>query len=289
MRKAYWIGAIVFLGITIGLLYMPTLGWLWDEWFKRGIRFYSHGPLVVLISLFLIWRSRALFASAHPSLVYVPLVLMALGVTIIVPSQRLPLLYTYSISAYALLLLILGVLLVTCGRTVTRHLLFPVLFLALAIPAPFTGQLASFLAKIVAAGSAALADAVGITVVREGTLVTVGGYTYSVAPLCSSLNMMLALFTLVLPILYLKRFSMVRSALFLLATPVAALAFKILLVTSIFWMTRNGGQEAAMSAYHGWAGMLAFGLGLSAILLPLLSFRRPHRRSTSPATALSNS
>lgn len=288
MKKIYRLGSLAVLAAAIGLLYLPTLDWLWDEWFKTGVRFYSHGVLVIPISLFLIWRQRATFASARPWLMGLPLLLTALGLGVFTLLQRPPFLYTYSLSAYSLLILILGFLLVICGRTVTRQILFPVLFLALAIPAPFTGQLADFLAKIVAAGSAALAGTVGIDVVREGTLVMVGGYTYSIEPLCSSLNMILALFTLVLPILYLKHFSPLKSALFLLATPAAALVFKMLLITSVYWMTQNGGQEAALNAYHGWAGMLTFGISLITLLFPILFLGRDRDPISSTGQALTH-
>lgn len=275
MRKACWIGAMVFLGITIGLLYLPTLRWLWNEWFRTGVRFYSHGSLVLLISVYLVWRKRQLFASSRPWLRSAPLVLPGLGLGLIVLFQRPSLSYTYSLSAYSLLLLILGVLLVVCGKAVTRQLLFPVLFLTLAIPLPFTQELASSLAKIVAAGSVALADVVGMDVVREGTLVLVNGYSFSIDPLCSSLNINLALFSLALPIVYIKRFSPARAVLFLSAAPLVVTAFKVLLVTSVYWMTLDGREGAAMRAYHGWAGMLSFGLSLLTILIPMLFLVRP--------------
>ncbi len=278
MKKVYWLSALVFLGITIGLLYLPTLRWLWNEWFRTGVRFYSHGSLVLLISLFLVWRKRPVLANARPWLKGTPLVLLGLGLGIIIVFWRLPLLYTYSLSAYSLLLLVTGLVLLLCGRQVTCRLLFPLLFLALAVPLPFTHQLASFLAKIVATGSVALAKATGLAIAREGTLVVVGGYSYSIDPLCSSFNIMLALFTLVLPVLYLKRYSWLKTSLFLLATPVVALVFKILLVTSIFWMTQKGYYEVAIKAYHGWAGMLAFGLSLLAVLLLFPLLTRPRLR-----------
>ncbi|MDO8687929.1 MAG: exosortase/archaeosortase family protein [Dehalococcoidales bacterium] len=280
MRKAYWIGAIVFMGLALSLLYLPTLRWLWDEWFRTAPRFYAHGSLVVLISGWLVWRKRRVFASAQPGLMGIPLVLVALTLGILALFQNLPLLYTYSLSAYSLLLLTIGVLLVVSGRKVTRQLMFPLLFLALAIPLPFTHQLGSFLANIVATGSVALAEATGLAIVRDGTLVVVGGYSYSIDPLCSSLNIMLALFTLVLPILYLKRYSGLKTVLFLLATPAVALVFKILLVTLIYWMTLHGEPEMALQAYHGWAGMLFFWFSLLAMVIPLLLLTRPKFHQT---------
>ncbi len=275
MKKVSWLGAIAFLGVAIGMLYLPTFHWLWDEWFRTGVRFYSHGLLVFLISSFLVWRKRQVFTSASPYLKGIPLVLLGLGLGIVAPVPKLPLLYTYSLSAYSLIVLVIGVLLVVGGKKVIAQLLFPLLFLTLAVPFPFANQVASSLAKIVATGSVALAEATGLPIAREGTLVVVGGNSYSIDALCSSLNMILALFTLVLPVLYLKHVSRVKNAIFLLGVPVVALVFKILLVTSVFWMTQRVGQEAAVKAYHGWAGMLTFGLSLLVVLLPILLLVNP--------------
>ncbi len=278
MRKVYWLCTLVSMAVALGLLCLPTFRWLCDEWFRRGGRFYFHGLLIVLISFFLVLCKHQVFAGAKPWLKGILAVLLTLVLGIVVLFQKLPLLYTYSLSAYSLILLTMGVLLVVSGKGVICQLLFPVLFLGLAIPLPSSNQIASFLAKIVATGSVALAEAVGLAVVKEGTLVAVSGYSYSIDPPCSSLNMMLALFTLVLPILYLKRYSRVKTVLFLLATPMVALVFKILLVTSIFWMIQNRGQEAAIVAYHGWAGMLAFEFSLLAIMVPLFLLARREPR-----------
>ncbi len=268
MRRVYWIGAAVFLGIALYLLYLPTLRWLWEEWFAPGNRFYAHGSLVLLISVFLVFRKRRVFAGARPWLKGSPLVLAGLAIGILAQLQQLSWL-----SAYSLLLLASGILLTVCGKEVTRQLRFPVMFLALAIPFPFTEQLAGFLAKIVATGAVALAEAIGVNLTANGTWIVVGGNAYSIDPLCSSLNIMLALYTVVLPILYLRRRAWVQSALFFCAVPVAAVVFKILLIVSVFGIAQNGTPEAAIGAYHGWAGILGYWVSLLVVVLPLLLSR----------------
>lgn len=274
MRRVYW-GAAVFLGVAIYALYLPTLGWLWGEWFAPGNRFYAHGSLVVLISGLLVFRQRRAFAAASPWLKGTTVVLSGLALGVLAWLQHLSWL-----SAYSILLLAIGMLLVVCGKEVTRQLRFPVMFLSLAIPFPFTEPVAGFLARVVADGSVALAQAVGISLTADGTWIVVGGNAYSIDPLCSSLNIMLALYTLVLPILYLRHRSRVWSALFLGAVPVVAVVFKTLLIVSVFWIAQNGAPEAAMGAYHGWAGLLGYWLSLLSIVLPLLLNRsnlRPAR------------
>ncbi len=279
MRRIYWVGAAVCLGMTLYLLYLPTLRWLWDEWFATGNRFYGHGSLVLLISGWLVFRQRHAFASARPSAMGVPVVLLGLTVGILALLQHLSWL-----SAYSLLLTVLGVLLVVCGKRVTRQLLFPILFLTLAIPFPFTKQIAGLIAQIVAAGSVALAEAVGLSLTANGTWIVVGGNAYSIDPLCSSLSIMLSLYTLVLPVLYIRHRSWVRSALFLGAVPAVAVVFKILLIVSVFGIAQNGTPEAAMGAYHGWAGILGYWVSLLAVMLPLLISRaRCQRTSPEPA------
>ncbi|MDP2919573.1 MAG: exosortase/archaeosortase family protein [Dehalococcoidia bacterium] len=280
MRRAYWIiGTAVFLGIALYLLYLPTLEWLWGEWFGTGNRFYAHGSLVLLISVFLVFRKRPVFASASPWLEGSPVVLFGLVLGTLALLQHLTWL-----SAYSLLLLAIGVFLVVCGKEVTRQLLFPILFLTLAIPFPFTEQIAGLMAQVVAAGSVALAEAVGLRLTANATWIVVGGNAYSIDPLCSSLNIMLALYTLVLPVLYLTHRSWARCALFLGAVPAVAVVFKILLVVSVFGIAQNGTPEEAMGAYHGWAGILGYWVSLLSVMLPLLLSRSRWQR-TSPEPA----
>ena len=48
--------------ITLGLLfivaYLPTLLWMWDRWFAVD-SYYSHGILIPLMSIVLIWQKRS--------------------------------------------------------------------------------------------------------------------------------------------------------------------------------------------------------------------------------------
>ncbi len=279
MRRVYWIAVAVCLGIALYLLYLPTLGWLWGEWFGPGNRFYAHGSLVLLISGLLVFRQRRAFASARPWLKGSPVVLVGITLGILALLQHLSWL-----SAYSLLLAAIGVFLVVSGKDVARQFLFPILFFTLAIPFPFTEQVAGFLAQIVAAGSVALSEAVGLSLTANGTWITVGGNNYSIDPLCSSLNITLALFTLVLPILFLRHRSWVQSILFLCAVPVTAVVFKILLIAAVLWVAQNGGPDAAMGAYHGWAGILGYWISLLVVVLPLLRSRSIWQR-TSPKLA----
>ncbi len=279
MRRVYWIGAAVFLGIALYILYIPTLGWLWGEWFGSGNRFYAHGSLVLLISGLLVFRQRRAFASTRPWLKGSPVVLVGLAVGILALLQHLSWL-----SAYSLLLTASGVFLMVSGKDVTRQLLFPILFLTLAIPFPFTEQIAGLMAQIVAAGSVALAEAVGLRLTANATWIVVGGNAYSIDPLCSSLNIMLALYTLVLPVLYLTHRSWARCAIFLGAVPAVAVVFKILLIVSVFGIAQNGTPEEVMGAYHGWAGILGYWVSLLVVVLPLLLSRfRLQQASPEPA------
>ncbi|MBI2830464.1 MAG: exosortase/archaeosortase family protein [Chloroflexi bacterium] len=285
MKKLYLIIALAFLGLTVGFLYLPTLRWLGIQWFVPGIRFYAHGPLVLLISIFLVLRKRQLFAHAETSLRGSLVALLGLGLGIIAVLWNLAPLYAYALSAFSLVVLILALLLVVCGKEVTRQLLFPVLFLTMAIPLPFTAAIADFLANIVAASSMALAQAAGVTAVRQGVLITVGTQEYLIAAVCSGLNLVLALYTLMLPLLYLKGYSWIKKVALLSAVPVVALVFKSLLVATVFWLTQNGGQELAMKAYHGWAGMLTFWLSLIVMLAPFFFLaRRKSSQAMSGAT-----
>ncbi len=47
----------IIAGVAFLAAYFPTLTWLWDRWFSAD-SYYSHGPLVPIFTIYLIWQNR---------------------------------------------------------------------------------------------------------------------------------------------------------------------------------------------------------------------------------------
>src|SRR5947209_4247986 len=51
------LGFGILLTALLGVAYAPTFAWLWGRW--QTDPFYSHGPLVPVLTAFLLWSRRA--------------------------------------------------------------------------------------------------------------------------------------------------------------------------------------------------------------------------------------
>jgi exosortase len=162
-------------------LYWPTLVQLWQFW--RTDENYSHGFLVPLISLYLVWRSRRRLTqiSVEP---HVPPVSLLVGALLLyVAGFRGAILF-----ASALVLVLTWLLLFFFGKTVVKELSFPLLFLIFMIPIPMLDQLTYPLKAAASRVSAPAIRALGIPVYRDGAMLFLPGFSLEVATACSGLK-----------------------------------------------------------------------------------------------------
>ena len=164
-------------------LYWPTLVQLWQFW--RTDENYSHGFLVPLISLYLVWRSRRRLTqiSVEP---HVPPVSLLVGALLLyVAGFRGAILFA---SALSLVLVLTWLLLFFFGKTVVKELSFPLLFLIFMIPIPMLDQLTYPLKAAASRVSAPAIRALGIPVYRDGAMLFLPGFSLEVATACSGLK-----------------------------------------------------------------------------------------------------
>ena len=129
VRKALlWLLPLAFLAV-----YGPTIWWLIGRW-SMGVWYQSHGFAIPLVSAFIIWRrltkeKRPVQPEASP-----------LGFLFLVPALALHLtdtiLWSQILSAFSMVLAVMGVFLLLLGRVQTERLWFPLLLLFLMIPIP---------------------------------------------------------------------------------------------------------------------------------------------------------
>ena len=148
---------LVFAGVVLALLvtYRDVWPWLIHEW--RDNPYYSHGMLVPLLSLFLIWRGRDALAQRTtdnwglwPDRGRAGLLVAACGWS------------AYWIAVFSLPWSIGGVVLALLGPTVFRRWVFPLVFLFLMVPLPFDVWVAQWLETPTATASTSLVQVVGI-------------------------------------------------------------------------------------------------------------------------------
>jgi len=258
--KTWW---PVVLGLLV--LYVPTYWMLAHGLWNTEEQ--AHGPIVLVVALFLIWQRRAVFTkdSVIPptrselatgwTLLVVGLIAYALG-----RSQDILL---FEIGSQ--IPIILGTLLITLGTKAARALWFALFFLVFMIPLPgfvvdaATGPLKQYISII----AEQVLYTAGYPIARSGVTLTVGPYQLLVADACSGLHSMFSLSAMGLLYLYLmQRTSVARNLIIMAAILPIAFAANIVRVMVLVLITYHLGDEAGQGFLHGFAGIMLFVIGL---------------------------
>ncbi len=239
---------LLLIAAGVLFLYFPLVGYLVEKW--DSLPEFSHGYLIPIISLFLVWRRREQIAAApkEPS---------SAGVWIAAGSLVLLLLANLgavkTLACYSLITLIIGIVLAVWGRHVLRLVLFPIAFLVFMIPI-FTFILTpiTFTMKIIAARMAtSTVAALGVSIYRDGAILYLPNGVLEVADACSGIRSLFALLALGAVYAYLfwgKTWE--RVSLFLIGIPIA-IAANYVRVTFLTLVAYKFGVDATLPG-EGW-------------------------------------
>lgn len=252
--------------LAFAAMYLPTYGYLAStSWLKDE---NGHGPLVLIMSLWLLWRERhALFAGEAKPAVVPAFGALVLGSSLYVigHSQGID-----TVDAASQIFVLAGLILLLRGWRGLRVCWFPLFFLLFMVPLP--GVLVqtltlplkwavSYLAEI-------LLHVAGYPVGRSGVTLTVGQYQLLVADACAGLNSMFTLESLGL--FYMKIMDYQSRArntiLAIMIIPISFVA-NVVRVLVLVLVTYHLGDEAGQGFLHGFAGMVLFGVALSLTYL----------------------
>jgi exosortase B len=278
-RASMTFGLWAWLPIAVGLavLYLPTFyqlnRTLWNE------DEHAHGPLILLVVLWLFWRLRKEFfaAEARPA---TGLGALALGFGLLLYiAGRSQFIILFEVGS--LIPVLTGLVLLTRGTDAVRRLWFPLLFIAFMVPLPFivTDVLTAPLKQQVSIVAENMLYALGYPIGREGVILTIAQYQLHVADACSGLNSMFSLSAVGLLYLYLLQYkSPWRNALVIASILPIAFAANIVRVMFLILITYYFGDAAGQGFAHGFAGMVLFVIALLLLfafdsLLGLLFFR----------------
>ena len=276
-RRADWKPWIAILAGLLAL-YVPTyLGlsrtlWREDE--------YAHGPLILAVFAYLVWRSRdALFADSKPAPIPGALLFICgLAVYAVGRSQSLPLFEV--LSHFPVLV---GVLLMMRGPKGIRAFAFALLFLLFFVPLPgfVLESIAMPLKTLVSVAVEAILRVASYPIERQGVVLMVGDHEMLVADACSGLNSLYSLCALSLLYTHLTvPSSKARVAIMLAAMVPIAIFANVVRVLFLVLIAYHMGDEAAQGILHSVAGMLVFVTAFAV----LLGVDRFFRREKAPNT-----
>lgn len=134
VSKAMRWAPAVFALIAVAVLFAQVFGGYWKEW-NRSNGYYSHGILVPVIALYMVWANRKRLSAHRAKPAWY-------GGLLIVPAIPLYLFGKWTGSGAlldaSLMLTVVGSVWSFAGSRITRILLFPILYLVFMVPLPGT-------------------------------------------------------------------------------------------------------------------------------------------------------
>ncbi len=252
------LGGLVLLALLWA--YLPTAEELLRRW---GESQYSHGYLVPVFALYLLWARRALIAGGpgQPS---------AWGLAFLVAGLALHGFGTFIfldwLTAAAIIPCLAGLALLTGGWR-ALHWTWPALcFLVFMIPLPYKLEiaLAHPLQRVATLASTFVLQTLGFIAFSQGNLIRLGDVYLNIIEACSGLKMLLTFFALsTAVVLVTQRPPLEKILLFLSAVPIA-LIVNILRIVATAILHKTTTRELAEHVFHDVAGYL---MPLVALLL----------------------
>jgi exosortase len=250
--------------------------WLVGHW--SNVSDYSHGPLIPLIALGIVWwkRQELFGARIEPVRWGVGVVAAAMAIYYLGIKAMQP-----RVAVFSFIVLLYGLILALAGRAVSRVLLFPVAFLLLMIPLNFLEERVGVpLRHLMTGASAGVLNFLGVETIRVGTALysPTGLFQLDVAAPCSGIRSLMALTTVTAAYGYVtQRSQWKRWVLFLSAMPLAVLG-NMARVSSIAIVAHVYGQKIATKEYHDAAGFIVYAVALTAMLVIGVLLNLPYRR-----------
>ncbi len=227
----------------------------------------GHGPVILALGVWLIYGKRhALAALALKPQTALGMGVLFFGVLMYALGSTQGMLVFEVLSQH---LVVIGLMLIFLGWRAVGLIWFPLFFLLFMVPLPssIVGAVTAPLKSAVSVVAAQLLYALGYPVARAGVVLSVGQYQLLVADACAGLNSMFTLEALGLLYMNLMRYtSAVRNVLLaMLIIPISFCA-NVVRVVILVLVTYHFGADAGEGFVHGFAGMVLFMVGLTAML-----------------------
>lgn len=262
---------IKWLPIIIGLLIMygPTYVTAWQTVWNEADQ--AHGPLILLITIWLIWKNKDAFSEPsqgnRPLASALGILALAFGGLLYVIGRAMD---VFILDIASQIPILTGIVLLTLGMRGLRRLWFPLLFMVFLVPLPgvvvdaITGGLKQYVSIIAEHAIYAL----GYPIARNGVVLNIGPYQLLVADACSGMHSMYSLLSIGFLYLYMMGYrNKLRIGVLVLSMIPIAFFANIIRVMILILITYHLGDAAGQGFMHGFAGMLLFVVALITLFL----------------------
>lgn len=277
-RPGAWLRLALLLA-PLAVMYYPAFLLLLDHWWRDPNN--SHGVLMPPLAAYFVWRRREglLRAAAEPRfLAGLLAVLCALAVYFvgIMASEVF-------LTRMSLLALLVGMTLYFRGWEYLKILAFPLLLLALSVPIPalIFNSVSLPLQSLASQWSAAVLQACGIPVLREGNVINLASASLGVAEACSGIRSLVSLVALSVILGYLRWSGWVQRLLLVALSVPLALFLNMVRIAGTGLIADYWNVKYAMGFFHTFSGWIVFVLafiilfGTSALIQRLLPSPAP--------------
>ena len=262
--------SVLVTAALLGYLYGDSLVFLFDRWI--GNEDYSHGVLVPVVSLFLVWQARHRMAAAGIESSWWGLAVVSVGLLLYGVGELATLYVAHHISLW---IVIVGLVIGAIGIPAAREIMFPLGYLLTAIPLPnfLYAGLSSKLQLWSSALGVGCLQLMGVTAFLEGNVIDLGPVQLQVVEACSGIRYLFPLTALALLCAYLFKDRMwKRVVLVLSAIPISIFVngFRIGMIGALVEWTGQGAAEGFSHLFEG-AVLFMVSLGLLVVEMWLLA------------------
>ncbi len=246
-------------------LYIPTFYKLFSYGWR--ITDYTHGPLILLVFIYLIFRKKEVFYNSLDDrfhilsffLLFTGSLMYALG----------SIHKVVMIESFSLIPVFLGTAGFLFGNEAFKKFLFPSVFLIFLVPPPlfFIDMITSPLKMFVATLSESLLKVAGYTVSRNGVILFIGDYSIVIGDACSGIRSLISLMAVGSLYAYLQSTSTTRKILLFISIIPIAIVANIVRLILFALITYHFGESAGEGFFHYFSGVLIFILSLLSLVL----------------------
>jgi exosortase len=259
------------LGSILVWTYRPVLSWLIDTWSSDPD--YSHGFLVPLFAVVLLWLHREVLSAAPAPF---PRAVHIAGVLLLLSAAGLRAFGVYSrvitIEAYSLIPCLFGLVLLCGEGRVLRWTTPAIGFLVFMIPLPgfVANAMGSSLQQLATAASTYALQTLGIPAVANGNIISLTEATVGVAEACNGLRMLYSFVALsVAACLLVARPWWEKVIICVSAVGIAVVANLVRIVATAA-AYEMGDPDLAEQIFHDFAGWLMMPFAMLLLWVELL-------------------
>lgn len=262
------------LGVAFVFLYLVTFDWLLDQWLNDKV--YSHGFIVPLISLYIVWINRERLAMLKPQPAYLwGGLLLLMSVPLLLVGRVGAVVQAEALSFF---LALPGVILFVWGWAHLKALALPLLYLQFMVPWMdlFIERLQWTFQIISAEIGTFLLKVMGYPVFHDSIYIQLPGITLMVARECSGINFLISVIAIALPLVFLTQNTWRRAVVVLLSGVAITVLANSVRVALAGIMGSHYGPEMLHGPGHifrGWFVAQVGWIGVFLVNWAVLKFR----------------